>query len=172
MKKLWKYTWCYKSYDFIRNWHLYLKDKKIIGPVFYGDEFKLVLRRYLNTPFKEDWIGRLYGVINPTINNNGEFDITSSIIEMDDENTNSNTYVKMWLFKQLDLVKALFKLDNLYDYINITTKHVGPITQDNYLVIFDIASQEEFISSFKKWLWTTSVYLVIAAAIVLPLTLK
>lgn len=165
MKKVWQSTWIYKTYKSIKSYREYRKDRKNIKGVFYSDEFALVLNQYLNLNVKKDWIGRLYGVINPVIDSNGFLDISNSIIEIDGENTNSNNYVEFWLYRQLDLMKNLFDLHNLYDYIDVTTQKVGPITADNYLIVFDIVSRQEFTKNFKKWLKTSGIYLGVAAIV-------
>ena len=75
----------------------YLRDYLYISDTLYSDEFKLVLKRYLHINIKKDWIGRLYGVINPNIDINGNFDINNVIIEID-RNVNVKSY-KILLLK-------------------------------------------------------------------------
>lgn len=166
MKKFWQRTWIYKTYSLIRDLSIYRKDKSAIKDTFYSPEFKIILNKYLNLDVRKDWVGRLYGVINPLINENGFFDITNTIIEIDGDNTNSNVYVQNWVYKQLELIKELFHLNNLYDYIDVEIEHVGPMNADNYLLVFDIASRQTLEKSFKKWINTTSLYLLIAAIVV------
>lgn len=160
MKKIWRHTWCYKTYDMVRSYIDYKKDKKAIKSIFYGQEFKIILKQYLNLDVRKDWVGRLYGVINPNINKEGFIDVTNSIIEIDDENTNSNTYAQVWVYKQLELIRNLFNIHRLYDYINVDIEHVGPLSQDNYLVVFDIASREESVITLKRWLKSSIFYIL------------
>lgn len=150
IKDLLKKTFIYKLYDFCSNTYNYVKDKYYINETFHSREFIFVLNKYLKSNFKVDWLGRLYGIINPNINDKGEFDISSMIMEIDGENTNTNEYVKYWTYKQLQLIQDLFKLHKMYDYISIEFEHVGPTNMDNYLIIFDIASRQLFTSSLKK----------------------
>lgn len=166
MKKIWQHTWCYKTYSLFKNLFQYKKDKSYIKEILYSNEFKVILKQYLNLETKKDWIGRLYGVINPVINENGFLDITNTIIEIDGENTNSNVYVQTWVYKQLELIKELFKLNSLYDYIDVEISKVGPINADNYLVVFDIVSRQTLEMSFKSWLKTSSLYMIIIIAII------
>ena len=67
----------------------YLKDYEYVSDSFYSDAFKTVIKEYLNVDIKKDWIGRLYGIANPNMNDNGKFDITRTIIELDGDNTNN-----------------------------------------------------------------------------------
>ena len=97
----------------------YIKDYEYISDTLYSEAFKIVLKEYLNVDIRKDWIGRLYGVINPNINEEGKFDITRTIIEFDDENTNNNEYVKHWTYKQLTIIGEVFKIENLYHFIDL-----------------------------------------------------
>jgi hypothetical protein len=162
--KLLQNTWTGKLVNLLKNINSYSKDYALISDTLYSKEFNLVLKRYLNTDFEKDWIGRLYGVINPVIDIDGKMNFSNVILEIDGENTNSTEYVKSWVFKQLQLIGDLFKIHNLYDYISIEFRHVGPETQDNFLIIFDITSRINMMSSLKKFLKHTILYLVIAAA--------
>ena len=129
----------------------YRKDKQLISDTFYGPAFKKVLDNYLKTDFQKDWVGRLYGVVNPNIRD-GRYDFNNVIIEIDGDNTNNNEYVRTWVYKQMRLVGQLFKIEKLYDYIDITFEHVGPENMDNYLVIFDIVSRKVRSEALKKFL--------------------
>ena len=138
---------------------------EIIKNILYGDEFKKLLKEYINIDIRKDWIGRLYGVINPNIDKDGKLDVNNTIIEIDGYNTNSNVYVKNWLYKQMYTVGTLFKLKNLYSYITMDIEHVGPLDQDNYLVIFDIATRQIFVESLKRVIKHTLFYGIIASII-------
>lgn len=140
----------------------YHRDKKLISDTFYGPAFEKVINKYLKTELRRDWVGRLYCVVNPTINN-GELDFNSMIIEIDGDNTNNNEYVKHWVYKQMQLISQLFKIEKLYDYIDVDFQHVGPINMDNYLVIFDIVSRKVKMESRNKLLKRLGLLAVLAA---------
>lgn len=134
----------------IKDINQYHTDKKYISDTFYGPAFKKVIDNYLKTDIRTDWAGRLYGVVNPNITD-GKYDFNNVIIEIDGDNTNNNEYVRQWVFRQMKMIGTLFKIEKLYDYIDIDFKHVGPVNQDNYLVIFDIVSRKIKSESVKKW---------------------
>lgn len=161
-KNLFRNTWTAKLCATITGLYHYSKDYDLISDTLYSEAFLRVLKRYLNTEFKKDWIGRLYGVINPNIDIDGKVNFSNTIIELDGENTNSNEFIKSWVYKQMQLMGELFKIEKLYDYIYIDFKHVGPATHDNYLVIFDMSSRIEFVDNLKRFLWHTILYLGIA----------
>ena len=149
-KKLFTHTLIYKLYNALYYTYKYIKDYNYISDTFYSKEFKIVLKKYLNVDFDTDWLGRLYGVINPLIDINGKIDVNNMIIVLDEEDTNNNDQVQYWAHKQLMLVSELFKIEKLYDYISLEFKHVGPDNADNYLLIFDMISRRLFSKYWKK----------------------
>ena len=140
----------------------YIQSRNIVAKSLYGDAFKRILKSYLKMDAKIDWLGRVWGVVNPSINN-GKIDFNSMVIEMDGFNTNNNTWVENWLYKQMILVENVFGLENtgFFDYITVDTSHVGPSNFDNYLVIFDIAARKTMASRWKRVLWQSLLYAVI-----------
>ena len=136
----------YKVIDMFESLYYYVKHYNTIKDILYGDEFKKLLKEYINIDIRKDWIGRLYGVINPNIDKDGKLDVNNTIIEIDGYNTNSNVYVKNWLYKQMYTV--------------------GTLDQHNYLVIFDIASRQIFVESLKRVIKHTLFYGIIASIII------
>ena len=158
---IFKETLIYKTGALINSIYTYNKERNYIKDTLYSDEFKFVLKKYLNLDVKKDWLGRLYGVINPLIDINGNLDVNSIVIELDDINTNNKEYVQVWIHKQLKLVADLFKINKLYDYINLTLEKVGPEELDNYLVIFDIVSRKNMSNKFKKFIKHFIFYIIL-----------
>lgn len=159
--RLANYFLTYKIFNTFRYLTMYIRDRIRIGNVFYSDGFEALIAKYLNLHLSKDWIGRLYGVINPNIDINGHFDVNNMIIEIDGDATNNIEQVKIWTYRQLSLIGQLFKLQGLYEYIDVEFKHVGPINADNYLVIFDIASRQKFTYFLKKSIIHSILYIAI-----------
>lgn len=173
LKKLFSYTLLYKMYLNLVLLKEYIDDYDYVSESLYSEAFSKILERYLNLKVKKDWIGRIYGVINPNLDINGNVNFANTIIEIDDNNTNSNEYVKNWIYKQMNMVKYVFKLDEsgFFDYIGCDIEHVGPKEHDNYLVVFYIVSQKAMLQNLKRLLKQFSVYAIIAAIIYVSLTI-
>ena len=173
LKKLFSYTLLYKIYLNFILLKEYVEDYDYVSESFYSEAFSRILEKYLNLKVKKDWIGRIYGVINPNLDINGNVNFANTIIEIDDNNTNSNEYVKNWIYKQMNMVKYVFKLDEsgFFDYIGCDIEHVGPKEYDNYLVVFYIVSQKAMLQNLKRLLKQFSVYAIIAAIIYVCLTI-
>ena len=167
LKKLFSHTLIYKIYLFFYLLKEYVEDYNYVSDSLYSEAFYKILEKYLNLKAKKDWIGRIYGVINPNLDINGNLSWSNTIIELDDDNTNSDAYVKAWIYKQMNMVKYVFKLDEsgFFDYIGCDITHVGPKEHDNFLVVFYIVSQKAFLQNFKKLLKHILVYIVLAAII-------
>jgi hypothetical protein len=167
ISKLLKNTIILKLFNCIKYTYTYIKDKHYISDTLYSKQFKFVLDQYLHTDIKTDWLGRLYCIINPAIDNNGDFNISNMIIELDGDNTNNNEHIKQWTYKQMKLIAHLFKIEKLYDYINIEFTHVGPENMDNYLLVFDIVSRKQMSNSYKKFIKHLFVYIILFFIVVL-----
>lgn len=164
---LFRQTLTYKFYDFIKSSYIYIRDYRRISKTLYSDDFKQILKKYLNIDIDTDWIGRLYGIINPMIDINGHFDVNNSIIEINGDLTNNNDQIQYWAHKQMKLIGSLFKINNLYNYISMNIEHVGPNISDNYLVVFDMISRKNFVRSFKNLFIHISILLIIILVILL-----
>lgn len=159
-------TLSYRIFDTLVSGYQYIKVNETIGKFIHSQEFKDILKKYLKIEFDEDWIGRIYGVINPLLDIDNKMDMNSVIVELDGDNTNNRIQVQNWLSKQLSLIYELFKLqhvnmENLFNEISIDCKHVGPKEYDNYLIILDLVRRQIFSSKFKKMLIHMGVYSIL-----------
>ena len=169
MKWLWQHSFLYYFINYIKYIILCAKDKNQYGNMLHGGLFLMLVKQYLRVELKKDWIGRMYGVINPNVDIDGNFDPSTMIIEIDGENTNNNEYVKTWIYKQLRLISAVFSLKEFYEKITIDIYHVGPQEYDNYLIVFDFESRQNKAYWRKKFLLRTLFLLLIASAVVVTL---
>ena len=169
LKKIGLNTLTWRLVMLVQSIYRYITDMSYISDTLYSKEFLTVLKQYLRISVKKDWIGRLYGVINPYIDIDGKIDFNNTIIEIDGDNTNSNEYVKNWVYRQFNLIDNLFKINKLYDYINVDIKHVGPLNADNYLIVIDIVSRKEMTYALKRVLKQTILYIIIALCAVILL---
>lgn len=169
LKKIGSNTLTWRLVMLVQSIYRYITDMSYISDTLYSKEFLTVLKQYLRISIKKDWIGRLYGVINPYIDIDGKIDFNNTIIEIDGDNTNSNEYVKNWVYRQFNLIDNLFKINKLYDYINVDIKHVGPLNADNYLIVIDVVTRKEMTYALKRVLKQILIYLLICLVIMIIL---
>jgi len=167
LKKIFSIFLIYKIFAFIESIYYYIKDYNKISDAFYSNEFKNICKKYLKCDINKDWLGRLYGVINPMIDINGKIDASSMIIEIDGNNTNNIEFIKNWIYRQMSLVGTLFKTQHLYNYISLDIRKVGPKNYDNYLIIFDIVSRQYMSKCCKKMLIQLLIYGIITGIIII-----
>ena len=147
----------------------YIKDWRLVEESLHGDGFRSLLKHYLKMDSRIDWLGRVYGVVNPAINEKGEFDYNGMVFELNGVNTNNQTWVENWLYKQMILVNNIFDVQKtgFFDIIDANVKHVGPENADNYLIVVDIASRKEMVRRWKRVILQSIVYAVVAGIILL-----
>lgn len=147
----------------------YIKDWRLVEESLHGNGFRSLLKHYLKMDSRIDWLGRVYGVVNPAINEKGEFDYNGMVFELNGVNTNNQTWVENWLYKQMILVNNIFDVQKtgFFDIIDANVKHVGPENADNYLIVFDIASRKEMVRRWKRVILQSIVYAVVAGIILL-----
>ena len=147
----------------------YIKDWRLVEESLHGNGFRSLLKHYLKMDSRIDWLGRVYGVVNPAINEKGEFDYNGMVFELNGVNTNNQTWVENWLYKQMILVNNIFDVQKtgFFDIIDANVKHVGPENADNYLIVFDIASRKEMVRRWKRVILQSIRYAVVAGIILL-----
>ena len=147
----------------------YIKDWRLVEESLHGNGFRSLLKHYLKMDSRIDWLGRVYGVVNPAINEKGEFDYNGMVFELNGVNTNNQTWVENWLYKQMILVDNIFDVQKtgFFDIIDANVKHVGPENADNYLIVFDIASRKEMVRRWRRVLLQGIGYTAVAGIILL-----
>ena len=147
----------------------YIKDWRLVEESLHGDGFRSLLKHYLKMDSRIDWLGRVYGVVNPAINEKGEFDYNGMVFELNGVNTNNQTWVENWLYKQMILVNNIFDVQKtgFFDIIDANVKHVGPENADNYLIVFDIASRKEMVRRWRRVLLQSIGYAAVAGIVLL-----
>lgn len=167
LKNIFKTLWIGKLFYTIKSLYIYIKSYDFIHDTLYSEDFNGIIEKYLHVKLQKDWIGRLYGVINPNIDIKGNFDISSNIIEIDGQNTNNNEYVKTWIYRQMNMVAQLFKIHKLYEYISMDITHVGPINGDNYLIVFDMVDRQDFTKNLKRLSIHSIIYLILILTLII-----
>lgn len=165
--KLTSWTLIYNICSMFKWSYLYIKDYGSVYDVLHGDAFARILRTYLRMNPRKDWLGRLYGIVNPNLKEDGTFDFNNVVFELDGVNTNTHSYVENWFYKQMLLVNNVFGMQHtgFFDMITADVEHVGPEDHDNYLVVFDIASRQMMCKQLKRVLKQSILYIMLGVGI-------
>ena len=138
---------------FIRNLIDYVRIKKIIKKVIREENLLYNLSNLFSTKtyqvnFKQDWIGRIYAVINPAVQ-----DPQARIFEYDEEGMNMNSYVNKWIMEHMIAADNFVKNHELFD---ILTYNFEQLDDDyNFLFTLTPVAWFDFWTSTKRVLWIT-----------------
>ncbi len=129
-------------FNFFRYLFLYIKYYRILKPAYTETQIARKLTETCKCNFRIDWIGRLYAVLNPNVQNMwGEFEENANVYEnFGDKNQNNNEYITAWIMRRLAFINSIIHADNLFELVGYEIK---PIENDNYLfVIFPLPLPE------------------------------
>lgn len=131
-------------YNFFKNLILHLKYKRIIENVYKDENLIIKFSQLFNTEFKMDYVGRLYAVLNPNINND-KFDVSTQIFEYNEDGLTNIAYVEKWIMTKFNVIKDFVMANNLFDLLTYRIEKIDDY--DNYLFVIEPITFEEC----KKW---------------------
>lgn len=121
------------TYKFFKQLFLHIKYWKIIKKIYKEENIIENLSQLLKINLKVDWVGRIYAVLNPTINDMGQFDSTKQIYEYGESGLNNNIYVERWLMGNLNVASKFIVANNLFELLTYDIKKIDEY--DNYLLV-------------------------------------
>ena len=115
------------TYKFFKQLFLHIKYSRKV----YKEENLLEnLSKLFGTKFDIDWIGRIYTVINPLVND-GEYDQNTIIYEYGDAGMNTNAFVERIIMQKLQIADNFIKVNNLFDLLTYRIEEIDD--NGNYL---------------------------------------
>ena len=131
-------------YNFFRYLYLHVKYKRILNKVYKDENLLKNLSELFGHEFKQDWMGRVYTVVNPYIIN-GKFNNESHIFEKDDNGLNNKEYIEQYMLQKLAVVSRFITVNNLFDLLTYDIKKLDEY--ENYLFIMKPITYDDCI----KW---------------------
>ena len=148
------------TYLFIKHLILHLRYTKILKKVYKDENLLDNLSTLFNVPFKMDWMGRVYTIFNPHIQD-GIFNPNNQIYEYDENGLTNKAYVESYIMNQLNIAKRFIQASNLFDLLTYKIKKIDD--SDNYLFVMQSITYEDFKIATKRFLW---MFLIICLIIV------
>ena len=102
------------TYKFIKYLYTHIKYYKILNEVYKEENLLGNLSALFKVEFKKDWVGRIYAVFNPHIQD-GIFNQNNQILEYTNEGLVNNSYIESYIMSQLNIAKQFIKANNLFD---------------------------------------------------------
>lgn len=138
------------TYLFIKHLILHLRYTKILKKVYKDENLLDNLSSLFKVPFKMDWMGRVYAVFNPHVQD-GVFNPNNQIYEYDENGLTNKAYIEAYIMNQLNIAKRFIQASNLFDLLTYKIKKIDDF--DNYLFIMQSITYEDFKTATKRFLW-------------------
>jgi hypothetical protein len=144
----------------IRNLIDYVKTKRIIKDVIKEEDLlnnlsSLFSKGDYRVKFKQDWIGRIYAVVNPVVQ-----DPQSRIFEFGEEGVNIKSFVHKWVMDHMIAADTFIKNHELFDILIYNIEQLD----DNYNFLFTLTpiAWYDFWKSLKRFFWISLSIIVLA----------
>ena len=144
-------------YRFFKYLAIHLRYSNILRKVYKEENLLPNLSELFGTEFRKDWLGRLYTVINPNIQN-GVYDQTSQVFEYGNRGLNNEEYVERWIMERLNIAQQFIHTNNLFELLTYEIKKLDEY--DNYLFIVKPISLDDALTYSKRL-----IYLLIVLAV-------
>lgn len=128
------------TYRFIKYLVMHIKYCKILNNVYKNENLLENLSALFKVNFKKDWVGRVYAIFNPHIQE-GIFNPNNQIFEYTEQGFVNDAYVESYILNQLNITRRFIKANNLFDLLTYKLKKLDD--HDNYLFIMQPITWED-----------------------------
>lgn len=122
------------TYRFIKYLIMHRKYCKILKDVYKNENLLDNLSALFKVQFRMDWVGRIYAVFNPHIQE-GIFNPNNQIYEYTEQGLVNDAYVEAYILNQLNIAKRFIQANNLFDLLTYRLEKLDE--NDNYLFIME-----------------------------------
>lgn len=128
------------TYFFIKYLLMHIKYCKILDKVYRDENILNNLSTMFKVDFKKDWVGRVYAVFNPHVQD-GVFNPNNQIFEYTEQGLVNDAYVESYILNQLNIARQFIRANNLFDLLTYKLKKLDE--NDNYLFIMQPITWED-----------------------------
>ena len=136
-------------YKFFKNLFLNIKYTKLIKKVYKDERLLEGLSKIFKSNFKLDWIGRAYAVLNPNLDENGQYSPNTQIFEYGENGLNNERMIEQWVMERMTIVSEFIRTNNLFDLLTYSIKKLDDY--DNYLFILEPITLKDCMK-WSKWM--------------------
>ena len=149
-------------YNFIKYLILSIRYNRILQKVYQEEGILQGLSKMFGVELKQDWIGRVYTVINPYVVD-GKYDPTSTVYELGNDNP-TDQVVEKFIMERLNAARGFIRANNLFDLLTYKIERLDDY--DNYLfVMYPIPYID--LAKWSKWMIGLVSVLVVIGVILL-----
>jgi len=136
-------------YNFFKNLILNIRYTKIIRRVFKEEGLLEGLSQIFKTNFKVDWVGRVYAVLNPNLDESGQYSPNTQIFEYGEGGLNNERMVEQWVMERMIVISDFIRTNNLFELLTYSLKKLDDY--DNYLFILEPITLHDCFK-WSKWM--------------------
>ena len=118
-------------YNFLKFLIMYIRYNRVLNDVYKKENILEGLSSTLGTELKQDWIGRLYAVVNPYIVD-GKYDPSKIITEIG-KDIPTNMVLEKYVMERFNIASQFIQTNNLFDLM--TYKMTRLDEYENYLLV-------------------------------------
>lgn len=144
-------------YNFIKYLVLSIRYNNLLNRIYREERLLEGLTLMFGSEVKQDWIGRIYVVINPHIKN-GKWDPESMVQELGNDEVSRAVAMNM-IMGTLTTVQQFIKANNLFDLLTYEIRQIS--NNDDYLLIMEPITYPDLKNYGKKFLMTYGVLLLL-----------
>lgn len=108
--------------------HRYFKIKRLLNQIYDTEKIEENLSRTFGVECRRDWVGRLYMVVNPILQNIEDGGNTV-VYDKDDK-----MMVEVWVMKNLELIRNFVINNSMFDLLTYSIERLDD--DENYLIVF------------------------------------
>lgn len=106
----------------------YFKVKHLLNKIYANEKIEKNLSHTFGVECKKDWVGRLYMVVNPILQNI-ESEGNTLIFDNDDR-----VVVEAWVMNNLELIRNFVVNNSMFDLLTYSIERIDD--DENYLIVF------------------------------------
>lgn len=144
---------------FIKNLIEFVKVKRVIKNIVKNENLLDNFSNIFSTDnyrvkFKQDWIGRIYAVVNPTV-----ADPENRIFEYNLNSTDVKSFVNKWIMERMVAIDTFVKNNLLFDLLSYEIKQLD--SNYNFLLILTPITWPDFKRSLRNFSIVFGILLII-----------
>lgn len=127
----------------------YIRVQRLLRKIYASEKIEKNLSRIFGVECKQDWVGRLYMVVNPIIQNIE--DGGNTLVYDKDE----NLVIEGWVMKNLELIRNFVVNNSMFDLLTYSIDRIDD--DENYLIVF----KNVYFDDMKKVVKWSFIFIII-----------
>lgn len=154
-------------YNFFKYLLLNRKYSRLIKKTFQNENILQGLSQIFKANFKTDWIGRIYAVLNPNLDENGQYSPNTQIFEYGENGLNNEKMVEQWVMERMVVISEFIQANNLFELLTYSIKKLDKY--DNYLFILEPVTLSDCMKWSKRFAILSGILAIIGITLLIVL---